>query len=96
MGMEKEKTVAIHVAVEATVFGKETVCYADYRRECLTADDTDYGDMPIEWIEANCDMLQIHWDDDPEDDGMVLNEISLVEAKALCTFFHFDVDWSEE
>jgi len=81
---------AISMAITMQLNGIEYEGTAEWKHMADDGIEMDFNGKSVEWFEANCELLDIEWENEAVDTE--LSGIDLTQVQALCEEFNFDLD----
>lgn len=81
---------AISMAIVMQANGVEYAGTAEWKHEDNDGAEVDFSDKTLDWFEANCELLDIDWEDESVENE--LDGEDLTQTQAMAEEFHFDLD----
>jgi hypothetical protein len=85
---------AISMAIVIQLNGLEYEGTAEWKYVADAGGEEDFDNKAIGWFEANCELLDLDWDDEQVENELGGEALSQIEA--LAEEFYFDLDTARE
>ena len=81
---------AVSMAIVMQANGVEYEGTAEWKHTADDGAEVDFSDKNLDWFEANCELLDVDWEDESVEND--LDGEDLTQTQAMAEEFHFDLD----